>query len=676
MFKPQSIFANKKQKTRDQLIGAVDQEFINNVYADYSASKELKPTDLWQRYDDYVEDSQWDSPSAKDEWKPRPQVNICWQKLQTVHANMTSGTTSINVTCRTPYYDDVTQDVNSVIEYYWDALDMDSKINEGEWIRPKIGSLALKVTWNPRLNGGKGDLDTEIVHPANVFIDPNITNPNKVQQADFIDFVVPKTIKYVLNNYSKENNKLCKYTKAELEEILYPESSFSDTEIYGDAVTGVSGRTPTSIVGTDKTFRSLNHRDRVLLHEYWYRDDNEKLQVGWLAGQVLLRHSIDDDEMQKNGFYKHGRYPLVYIPYIQKDKRLHGRSEFQSLIGRDKKDGIQDIINKMLQDYLVNLKLVGQGRMKYRHGTIKDPTKLTGEAGLVVPIKGNPITDLIFEHGKPMSGLLNDVEAFMTHSDRITGLWDVTQGRSTPYTKTVGGTVALLEQAMKPQNDKISTLNFGLKEMAEIWLEHLAEFVTKDKEYYLNRDGEAKQFTFNPSKILKSPKRILDGEAEDGEKKYKEAPGETRRLYFNIRIDVGATLAITRAYLVELGMNLYQQKALDLQGLYKLLPEFPGKQDSLKRMVEMMAQAQQQPPGGQLPPGQPPEGQSPEGQQLPPEAIQFLQSLPPEVLKLLNTLPPEGLKDEVEMMMQMSPDELQLMIEKLMADEQGEENVS
>jgi len=639
----------KKKNPREKLVNEADREFISQVYADYEASKELKPIDTWQKFDDYVEDNQWDTAETKDEWKPKPQVNICWKVLRTIHANMVSGKTAINITCRRPLYDDITQQVNDVIEYYWDALDMDAELSEGEWIRPKIGTIVIKSPWNPDLNGGDGDLDCSIVHPANCFPDPNITNPRKIQQADFIDFVHPKTIKYILRRYSKEADPLCKYTRDELKEILVPESSFSDTEIYGDAVTTSSGRTPVSITGRDKTYRSLNTRDRVNLHEYWYRDDNNKLQVAWIAGYVLLKCTADDEEMAENGFYKHGRYPVVIIPYVQKDKRLWGRSEFQSLVGQDKRDGVQDIVNKLIQDYLVSIKTTAMPQKAYRHGGIKEPEKLTGEGGLKIPTRGNPHTEIMTIPGQVLPGALEAVDSFLTHADRITNLWDVTQGRSTPYTKTAGGTMALLEQAMRPQNDVVKTLNDGLRELCELWLEHLAEFVTYDREYALDKGGGQKVFAFNPSVILAAPKRLLD-ESRQG---YVEEPGETRRLHFNIKVDVGATLAITKAYMIELAMNLFERKALDLPGLYKLLPEFPGKQDTLERMTQaMQPQAMQPQAAPETTPGQ---------------VLAFLGSLPPEVVGVLaQQMPQQQMIEAAIAMMQMPPEQLQAYIAQLM----------
>jgi hypothetical protein len=650
------------ERSRNLLLDEKDKEFIDRIQPDYEAAKAKKPIDKWQKYDKYVEDDQWTAPeNEKDEWKPKPQVNICWAAIRTIHANMTSGKTSINITCKRPMYDDITQGLSDVIQSYWDELDMDLKISEGEWIRPKLGSVAIKSTWNPVLKDGRGDIDCEIVHPANVFIDPNITNPWKVQSAEFIDFVKPVSMRYILNKYSKEADSMCKFKKDQLKEILVPETSTADTEIYGDLTDQSSGRIPATVKGTGDT-KSFNMRSTVNLHEYWYKDENNKLQVCWYAGMVPLKKSEDDKEIKQNGFYKHGKYPLVYIPYIQKDKRLDGRSELQSLIGQNsKRDGIQDIINILIQDYLVSEKLTGQPQKGYRHGSVKNPEKLTAEAGLLIPTKGMPSQDIHVFEGKTMVENLNVVEGMLTHADRITGQWDITQGRNSPAIKTLGQTSLLMEQAMKPQNDKINTLNTGLRELIELWIDHLSEFVTEEREYMrevtqnvTNPDGTVttktvpEPFMFNPSMLMNAPDRITDEAGQLIAKVNETGEPLTRRLYFKINVDIGATLAMTKAYMMEIAFQLWNAKLIDIEGVYKLLPEFPGKGEALERMKAMQQQPQQQ------------------GDFTSEEIEQFVQGLPEEILQVLDQMPEEERLQHIMMMMQLPPEQIPGHIEQML----------
>jgi hypothetical protein len=564
----------------------------------------------WQTYDDYIEEDQWDSPAARDEWKPRPVTNICWEKLQTIHGNTATGKVSVTLTERTPGFGQEAATMTDIVMYYWDALDMKRKISEFEWIRPKIGQCVFKSPWNPDKSDGDGDIDCHVVHPGNFFPDPNIKNPWDIQNAEFIDFVSRKTKRWVCDYFSKERDPHNKYTKKQLQDMVVGDTT-SDTDIYGTE--------------TDQP----NQRIMVDLHEYWYKDDDNKLQVAWFAGWVLLRHSVEYGDNKKNGFYKHGRYPVVVIPYIQKDKRFWGRSELQSLVGESgKRDGIQDIINKFDQAFIISMLSHGLGQKAYQHGKVKDPQNcLTGEPDLLIPVKGNPNEAIMHIQGPgPNPQIMSYREAKMIDADRITKQWDITQGRATPAIKTATQTLALKEEAMKGMNDRVETLQDGLRELVEIWIEHLIEFVTTERTWLAEKNvgnkTETVPVTFNPSKLaaMKPRKLVEDRWVEDN--------GESRRVHFKVKVDIGASPTVSQSFISQLGLDLFGMKAVDIQGLFDMLPDWPGKSDTLERMLAAMQAAQNPEP-------------NPQPQVDPAELQAFIESLPPETLAEIQGLPPE-----------------------------------
>jgi hypothetical protein len=591
--------ADKVSKKKKQ---AISEEYKNLIAAwreDYAAAKSAREEEdtKWARYDKYVEDDQWDTPVARDEWKPRPVTNICWEKLQTIHGNTATGKIAATLTERTPGFAAEAAKMTDIVAYYIDALDFHRKLSEFEWIRPKLGSAVFKSPWNPKKNDGDGDLDLFVVHPGCFFPDPNVTNPWEIQKAEFMEFVTRQTKRWVCSHFDKKRDPLCKYTQAELEEMIVAESS-TDTDTYG---------TETTVAG---------QRERVDVHERWYKDEDDKLQVAWYAGWVLLKDSRDDPDSKKNGFYRHGRYPVVLIPYVQKDKRLWGRSELQSLVGEEgKRDGIQDIINKFDQDFIIAIKINGLGQTAYQHGKIRDPENtLTGEPELLIPVKG-PVNEAIahIQGPGPNPQVLAYREAKMVDADRITKQWDVTQGRSTPAIKTATQTLALREEAMKGLTDRVDTLHQGIRELIELWIEHLIEFVTTDREWTRRTENGLEPFTFNPSILARmKPRQLVDGQ-------WTETPGESRRVYFNVKVDVGASLSMSESFLFQMGMELFQAKAIDMQGLYDMLPDFPKKQDTLQRMMSQMGGAPQGDQGAAL--------------------EQFVKSLPPEIVQQINALP-------------------------------------
>ena len=583
----------KKAKAKDDV--------LEQAYRDFEDAKSAKSNEVskWQRYDDYIEDNQWDAPSERDAWKPRPVTNIVWEKLQTIHANTTGGKVSATLTERTPGFAEEAAKMTDIIATYFDALDFQRKLSEFEWIRPATGCCIFKSPWNPDKRDGDGDLDLSVVHPGNFYPDPNVHNPWNIQQAEFIEFVTRKTKRWVCSHFAKSRDQLCKHSKDYLESHIVPESS-SDTDTYSSHPT--------------------TSRDMVDLHERWYKDDNDKLQVMWYAGWVLLKDSRDDEESKKNGFYRHGRYPVVWVPYIFRPKRAWGRSEMQSLVGEPgKRDGIQDIVNKFDQTFIIGMMLHGIGQKAYWHGKVKDPEKtLTGEPDLLIPTKGNPSEVIHHIQGPgPNPQVLAYRENKLVDGDRVTKQWDITQGRGTAAIKTATQTLALKEEAMKGLDDRLKTLHDGIRELVELWIEHLIEFVTTEREWTKENDnGEFVGITMNPSLLAKAKPRQLVNDS------WTDTPGESRRVYFKVSVDVGNTIAMSQAFLFQMGMDLFGAQAIDLQGLYDMLPNFADKQQTLERMQQMMQQAQ-----------------APAPTEIPPDLAEFAQSLPPEAQQQIMSLP-------------------------------------
>lgn len=598
---------------------------IAQVQTDYEDSKSDRKehADKWQRIHDYVTGDQWDAPEdADDDWMPRPVTNICENYIDTAHANMTSGKVAISITERRPGYAEVAKKLQDVISATWDGLDMDAKLrNECEYIRPEVGTVVFKSPWNPKRNNGKGDIDCSIVHPLNVFFDPNISNPRELQMMDFIIYVMPKTKSYVLRRYSKDKDKLCRFTRKELDAFLQAESA-SDVEYEGE---------------NDAT----TNRDKIMLYEVWYRDEEGKLQVAWLANWRVLKASVDDKEMAKNGFYKHGKHCTVIAHYKPRAKSLYGRSEVGSLISftEGRTDGIQDCINKIDQKVLVAIALEAMGQLVYRHGKVKNPEKITAEPGLKIPVKESVNEDVKWIKGAGLSQfvpLYRDKK--IEDSQRVTAQWDVARGEPAGGRRTAAESLARTEQALKPLNDRVMTLNDALAELIELWIEHLAEFGYK-REYEISTPAGPKVIEFDPKKEL------FEGHV-DTDTDIGEDDSSSRRIHFNIKVDVGADLVLTKAFMYELAFGLWDRKTIPLRTFMAMMPDFPGKAQAIAEMEPFWrAQLQVQPSTPTPPSDTPPQEASPEGAVS--DVAAFMDSLPEDVQAQIAALPENERDDAI-----------------------------
>lgn len=578
----------------------------------------------WQTLHDYVTGNQWQSVDDDDDWMPRPVTNICENFIDNAHANMTSSKVAITIQARRPGYNEVAAKAQDAVVSEWQGLDMDAKLrNEGEYIRPEVGTVILKSPWNPKRNNGKGGIDCEIVHPMNVFVDPNISNPRKIQDADFIDCVMSRNKSYMLRHYTKERDKMCRFTREQLEQILTDEST-SDVEYTGE-----------------NSYSS--NRVQVMLHEYWYRNDDGKLQVAWIANNRVLKCTEDDAKFAQKGFYPHQRYPIVVIQYKPKPKSLYGRSEIDGLIPSEhgRTDGIQDCINKLDQKVMVAAALAAIGQIKYVHGKVR-PETLSTEPGLKIPIKESTSHVEHVRSGEVPQFLMLWRDRKIKDAELVTNQHDVARGEPSSGRRTAAESLARREQALKPQNDRVETLNDGLAELAELWLLHMA-YMGYEREYEMATPQGPKVFTFDPSKELfkQSDKPSIDEEVGEDD-------SSSRLIHFKATVDVGANLVLTKAFLYELGFGLWDRKAITPSAFYAMMPDFPGKSESLPVIEKLwQMQVQPQPPqqtSPQIQEGEPTDTTQQQGQGLSAQLQQFIDSLPEDVQAQIAALPTEDEK--------------------------------
>ncbi len=604
-------------------------KLIAQAQQDYEDSKSARQdsADRWQVIHDYFLGDQWDAPEDDDDdWMPRPVTNIVENYIDNTHANITSSKVAVTITERRPGYAEIAKRLQDVILSEWDGLDMNAKLrNEAEYIRPETGTVVFKSPWNPTRNNGRGDIDCYVVHPLNVFFDPNISNPRDIQQSDFIDFVVPKTKSYILRRYSKEKDKSCRFTREQLDALLQAESA-ADVEYEGENA-------------------ATTEHAKINLHEYWYRNDEGKLQVVWLANWRVLKASEDDEEIAKNGFYKHGRYPVVVAQYKPRVKCLYGRSEVESLISftDSRTDGIQDSINKLNQKVLVAAALASIGQWVYRHGKLKQPEKLSAEPGLKIPVKESVTEDVARLKGPEIPQfIMLWYDKMIQDAQRVTSQWDVSRGEPVSGRRTASEALARREQALKPQNDRVETLNDALAELIQLWIEHLAEF-GYEREYEIATPQGPRVFSFDP-KVELFPEGKPEADVDAG-----EDDTASRRIQFNVRVDVGANLVLTKAFMYELGFALWDRRAITPDAFYAMMPDFPGKAESLGQVKLLWAQAaapqQQALPAGAERQALPAETEN-EEQQTGQDVFQqqlaaFIESLPPEIQQQLAQLPEE-----------------------------------
>lgn len=310
-----------------------------------------------------------------------------------------------------------------------------------------------------------------------------------------------------------------------------------------------------------------NTTKKATFYEYWYREDGT-INVIYAAGNKILKHI--------RNVYKHGRYP--FVPFVAKKNRqsILGISECRNLLGNQK------LLNKLVEIPVTNSLLVANPIMLINASSGIDPNKVTSKPGQIWTVRDDPDKGVKYLNPPVLGGevfrMIDQMTQFM---ERIGGVYDANTGE-TPGGVTAASAIQLLqEQGSIPLKGITRNLYSTLKEVYEQMVELIKEFYTETR--YLRVMGKDGKFEFMEFNALKY--KAID---------------------FDIRVSAGASTPTSKAFVAQLGLDLFSQGLLLPSEYVDMLENLPNKDKIVERLrqkeaQETEAQPQQAPASGEMP---------------------------------------------------------------------------
>lgn len=359
-----------------------------------------------------------------------------------------------------------------------------------------------------------------------------------------------------------------------------------------------------------------NTTKQALFYEYWYREDGI-INVIYAAGNRVLKHI-------KN-VYKHGRYP--FVPFVAKKNRksILGISECRNLLGNQK------LLNKLVEIPVVNSLLVSNPIMLVTSTSGIDPNKVTSKPGQIWTVRDDVDKGVRYLNPPVLGGevfkMIDQMTQFM---ERIGGVYDANTGE-TPGGVTAASAIQLLqEQGSIPLKGITRNLYATLKEVYEQMVELVKEFYTETR--YLRVMGKDGKFEFMEFNALK----------------YKD-------IDFDIRVSAGASTPTSKAFIAQLGLDLFSQGLLLPSEYVEMLENLPNKDKIVERLREKEAQEM---------------GVNPNAMQAPtPNPIAPQEKQVPGLNEVYQNAPKE-LRDQIDLLMEQGLGEAEIM-QILMGGAQG-----
>lgn len=237
--------------------------------------------------DRIVEEEQWWKLRhwdviGKGETGDRPQPASAWlfNGIAAKHADMMDNYPEPNVLPRERGDEQSAKILSSILPVIYERNNYEKTYSDAAWYKLKHGVAAKGVFWNTELEEGLGDIDTQFIDMLNIFWEAGITDI----QASRDLFIV-----------SLKDNDLLEKEYPQLRGKNGGKVIDVKQYVYDDTV-DVSNKS----VVVDWYYKKRNSAGKTVLHFCKF------------VGSEILFASENEPEYAENGFYNHGKYPVVF----------------------------------------------------------------------------------------------------------------------------------------------------------------------------------------------------------------------------------------------------------------------------------------------------------------------------------------------------------------------------
>ncbi|WP_026562489.1 hypothetical protein [Bacillus sp. J37] len=292
---------------------------------------------------------------------------------------------------------------------------------------------------------------------------------------------------------------------------------------------------------------STNHgKDRVLFYEYWHKD-KEGIHCTYAAGGQILK------EIKK--VYKHGRYP--FVPFVAKKNRksIWGISEIKNILSNQK------LLNKLVELPVTHAMLHANPITLVDPKSGIDISKWQNKPGQLWYAKDPKNSVGQVKPPEMPSDVYKLADNLIQYIEKMGGVYDSMTG-STPTGITAATAIQLLqEQGSIPIKGIIRNLHQSLKDVYELMIELVKENYTETRFI-----------------------RLID---EDGTVEFKEFNAiQYAEIDFDVKVSAGDSTPTSKAYVSQLGADLFQQGLLLGSEYVEMQEGLPNKDRIVARLRE------------------------------------------------------------------------------------------
>ena len=460
----------------------------------------------------------WEGEASgkKSENDPASNTNIIHANVEGQVAQLIEQSIAVVPAPVTPADVPFAEKVRVILEFILNQNRLIRKLDIHERRREKYGTGILRVTFDPTSLGGQGLPVIESVQNDAVFVDPCITDPYRINEAEFVIERIKKSIYWAREHYGDE-------IAAKIQPNFDPAYNAPDEDVNN---TGDNDWYTHLLVWTNK---------------------GGTLRLVEMTGCGIILSDSGE------GFYKTPCYPYFFTPLYHRENSIWGKGDVELLIP------LQDLINDLDDQIRINARLTGNPQRLIETGSGIDLDALTNEAGLNIPV--NTVNAVRNLEAPSLPAYIENRRntAIQYECQRITRFSDQMAGSNQREGATATEVMALQQAGNQAMTHKKLILQETLSEVFSYCLLLVKQFWTEEMAFRIT-DKKDEFMYFTPSDL-----------AEITDEKGKKCDAR-----FDISVTVGAGMPKNKAFIYKLMTELCAGGIISPQEARKFLSEQLG----------------------------------------------------------------------------------------------------
>lgn len=527
------------------------QKYIDYFRSAYDSKDSRELNELWQKCNSYWEGNTNIQETEND---PASNINIVHPMVEGQVALLGENNISIEIIPLTPTTMDYQHEIHSLLTWILEKNKPIKKMDIHNRHFIKFGNGIYRVCFDNSALNGFGLVSFDPINPAYIFVDPNITDPTKIQDAEFIIYVSFRSLFWAQNNPN--------FDKEIAKEIMPGYEPIQEVDLFGLRD------------GENDTFSRKNY-----FHlEIWTKEDGKLRKVEMSAdGKILYDSSKHDVKFPKD------KYPFFFTQEYSRDGTIWAKGDVELLFSA------QDLINDIDDQIRTNARLTGNPQVAVSSSSGIDLDKWTNENGLRIPCNGDVNGAFRMIVPPPMAQYPIDRRKYAIEYEvpKQTRFSDAQTGIRQQGVDTATEALSLQQSGNVGIGYKKALIQETMGEMFEYIYELAKEVYTEEQMYYIT--GSKTFIKIRPNSHKSLPKKVpatpeflnefREGNPEAPLPEFmiaKDSKGKDVKedAMINVVVKIGAGMPQNKAFMYQVIQESFRNQVISMKEYRKLLREY------------------------------------------------------------------------------------------------------